>query len=80
SNSVQVMTIHRAKGLAFDHVFVPSLDRDLNRGREPLLRLLDLPRESGDSDLIMAPVPPLVTMKAATSTATSKGWHPGAQP
>lgn len=57
SNSVQVMTIHRAKGLEFDHVFVPSLDRDLNRGREPLLRWLDLPRESGDSDLIMAPVP-----------------------
>lgn len=57
SNPVQLMTIHRAKGLEFDHVFVPSLDRDLNRGREPLLRWLDLPRESGESDLIMAPVP-----------------------
>jgi ATP-dependent exoDNAse (exonuclease V) beta subunit len=54
---VQVMTIHRAKGLEFDHVFVPSLDRELNRGREPLLRWLDLPRRAGESDLIMAPVP-----------------------
>jgi ATP-dependent exoDNAse (exonuclease V) beta subunit len=57
SNPVQLMTIHRAKGLEFDHVFVPSLDRDLNRGREPLLRWLDLPRAEGKSDLIMAPVP-----------------------
>ena len=57
SNPVQIMTIHRAKGLEFDHVFVPSLDRDLNRGREPLLRWLDLPRPRGESDLIMAPVP-----------------------
>ncbi|MEA3183461.1 MAG: ATP-dependent helicase/nuclease subunit [Gammaproteobacteria bacterium] len=57
SNPVQLMTIHRAKGLEFDHVFVPCLDRDLNRGREPLLRWLDLPRAEGESDLIMAPVP-----------------------
>jgi ATP-dependent exoDNAse (exonuclease V) beta subunit len=57
SNPVQLMTIHRAKGLEFDHVFVPSLDRELNRGREPLLRWLDLPRTEGKSDLIMAPVP-----------------------
>jgi ATP-dependent exoDNAse (exonuclease V) beta subunit len=57
SNPVQLMTIHRAKGLEFDHVFVPSLDRELNRGREPLLRWLDLPRAEGESDLIMAPVP-----------------------
>ncbi len=57
SNPVQIMTIHRAKGLEFDHVFVPSLDRELNRGREPLLRWLDLPRRLGQSDLVMAPVP-----------------------
>jgi ATP-dependent helicase/nuclease subunit A len=57
SNPVQLMTIHRAKGLEFDHVFVPSLDRELNRGREPLLRWLDLPRNEGQSDLIMAPAP-----------------------
>jgi ATP-dependent exoDNAse (exonuclease V) beta subunit len=54
---VQIMTIHRAKGLEFDHVLLPGLDRDLARGREPLLRWLDLPRLTGESDLIMAPVP-----------------------
>ncbi len=57
ANAVQIMTIHRAKGLEFDHVFLPGLDRQLNRGAEPLLRWLDLPRERGESDLIMAPVP-----------------------
>jgi ATP-dependent helicase/nuclease subunit A len=55
---VQVMTIHGAKGLEFDHVLVPGLDRERNRGREPLLRWLDLPRaEEESSDLVMAPAP-----------------------
>jgi ATP-dependent exoDNAse (exonuclease V) beta subunit len=55
---VQVMTIHGAKGLEFDHVLVPCLDRERNRGREPLLRWLDLPRAQDErSDLIMAPAP-----------------------
>jgi ATP-dependent helicase/nuclease subunit A len=54
---VQVLTIHGAKGLEFDHVLVPGLDRALNRGREPLLRWLDLPRRQEGTDLIMAPAP-----------------------
>ncbi|HEY2036251.1 MAG TPA: UvrD-helicase domain-containing protein [Steroidobacteraceae bacterium] len=55
---VQVLTIHGAKGLEFDHVLVPCLDRERNRGREPLLRWLDLPRSEDErSDLIMAPAP-----------------------
>jgi ATP-dependent helicase/nuclease subunit A len=59
SAPVQVLTIHGAKGLEFDHVLVPSLDRALNRGGEPLLRWLDLPRAipRDGSDLIMAPAP-----------------------
>jgi len=56
-NPVQIMTIHHAKGLQFDHVFVPCLERDLNRGPEPLMRWLDLPASRGDSDLLVAPVP-----------------------
>lgn len=71
-NAVQVMTIHHAKGLEFDHVLVPALDRDLNRGREPLLRWLDLPREQGDSDLIMSPVPAIGTEGAGDVTAFLK--------
>ncbi|HEU4627036.1 MAG TPA: UvrD-helicase domain-containing protein [Steroidobacteraceae bacterium] len=57
ANPVQVMTIHRAKGLEFDHVFLPALERMPNRDRDPLLRWLDLPRAGQGSDLLMAPVP-----------------------
>ncbi len=32
ANPVQVMTIHRAKGLEFEHVFVPCLDRKPGAG------------------------------------------------
>src|SRR5204863_484686 len=49
------MTIHRAKGLEFDHVLVPGLDRSVGAGERPLLRWIDLPRERGASDLIVAP-------------------------
>jgi len=56
-NPVQIMTIHHAKGLEFDHVFVPCLERGVNSGREPLMRWLDLPRRGGGSDLLVAPVP-----------------------
>ncbi len=72
ANPVQIMTIHRAKGLEFDHVFVPCLDRDLNRGREPLLRWLDLPRAQGESDLIMAPVPAIGEDTAGSVSAYIK--------
>ena len=57
ANPVQVMTIHRAKGLEFDHVFLPALERSPNRDRDPLLRWLDLPRGDEGSDLLIAPVP-----------------------
>lgn len=72
ANPVQLMTIHRAKGLEFDHVFVPSLERELNRGREPLLRWLDLPRAEGQSDLIMAPVPAIGDDEGGEVTAYLK--------
>ena len=57
---VQILTIHHAKGLEFDHVVIPGLDRRGNHDREPLLRWLDLPREeAGESDLLLAPAPPV---------------------
>ncbi len=36
--SVQVMTLHRAKGLEFDTVIIPGLSRSPTRGDAPLLR------------------------------------------
>ena len=37
SSRVQVMTIHKSKGLEFDHVFVPFLDRPANSDNASLL-------------------------------------------
>ena len=57
ANPVQIMTIHRAKGLEFDHVLVPALERTSGTSERPLLRWIDLPRAAGGSDLLMAPAP-----------------------
>jgi len=69
--AVQVMTIHRAKGLEFDAVILPGLGRRMGGEREPLLRWLDLPR-SGGSDLLMAPVPPLASAEPSALNAFIK--------
>jgi len=54
--SLQVMTIHKAKGLEFDTVIVPGLGRRPSAGRDPLLRWLELPREDDRNDLLLAPI------------------------
>ena len=56
---VAVMTIHRAKGLEFDHVFLPALERSSRGSERALLGWVDLPRAGGGSDLLLAPVPPI---------------------
>jgi ATP-dependent helicase/nuclease subunit A len=56
-NPVQIMTIYRAKGLEFDHVFVPALERIPDQGRGELLEWIDLPRDGSSSDLLMAVAP-----------------------
>jgi len=58
-NPVQVMTIHRAKGLEFDHVIVPALDRATRGAERRLLRWIDLPSEADESELLIAPTPPV---------------------
>ncbi len=54
--AIEIMTIHRAKGLEFDHVILPALGRRTRKNEEPLLRWLDLPRADGDGDLLMSPI------------------------
>ena len=56
-NPVQVMTIHRAKGLEFTHVFVPALARLAHAGERRLLRWIELPGADGTSGLVIAPCP-----------------------
>jgi ATP-dependent exoDNAse (exonuclease V) beta subunit len=56
-NPVQVMTIHRAKGLEFDHVLVPALERTTRAPERRLLRWIDLPSAARASNLLIAPAP-----------------------
>jgi ATP-dependent helicase/nuclease subunit A len=69
-HAVQIMTIHRAKGLEFDHVILPGLGRQRRGTERPLLQWLDLPREAGGSDLLMVAVPP-----AAAAGPTALGLY-----
>ncbi|MBV9726991.1 MAG: UvrD-helicase domain-containing protein [Gammaproteobacteria bacterium] len=58
-NPVQVMTVHRAKGLEFEHVIVPALQRATRGAERRLLRWIDLPGEARESDLLISPSPPV---------------------
>jgi ATP-dependent exoDNAse (exonuclease V) beta subunit len=53
-NPVEVLTIHHAKGLEWDVVFVPGLGRGTRADQPPLLRWLELPAPRGASDLLLA--------------------------
>ncbi|MCX7121002.1 MAG: UvrD-helicase domain-containing protein [Gammaproteobacteria bacterium] len=55
-NVIQILTIHKSKGLEFDHVFIPGLQRQTPPDRQKLFRWLDRPNELGGDDLIIAPV------------------------
>ena len=54
---LQVMTIHKAKGLEFDAVIVPALGRRPRYEPTPLLNWVELPRENAGSHLLVAPPP-----------------------
>ncbi len=55
---LQVMTMHRAKGLQFDHVLLYGLGRTAGRSRKSVLSWLTIPGEQGASDMIISPVGP----------------------
>jgi ATP-dependent exoDNAse (exonuclease V) beta subunit len=54
ANPVEVLTIHHAKGLEWDAVFVPGLGGAGAADRAQLLRSLQLPAPDGGSDLLLA--------------------------
>ncbi|KTD65040.1 UvrD-helicase domain-containing protein [Legionella shakespearei] len=53
---VQIMTIHKSKGLEFDTVFLPGLGSRQNQSDESMLRWLKLPTEHQDSLLLVSPL------------------------
>jgi ATP-dependent helicase/nuclease subunit A len=55
-NQIQVMTIHKSKGLEFDHVILPGLGRTPRSSQGDLLVWLLRQRNHGQEDLILAPI------------------------
>jgi ATP-dependent exoDNAse (exonuclease V) beta subunit len=53
---VQVMTIHKAKGLEFDRVILPGLGRPPRADDTRLMQWLERPLPGGPPDLLMAPI------------------------
>jgi ATP-dependent exoDNAse (exonuclease V) beta subunit len=54
--TLQVMTIHKAKGLEFDTVILPGLGSAPRAGDAQLLLWQERPRRRGGSDLLLAPI------------------------
>lgn len=55
-SQLQIMTIHKAKGLEFDVVILSGLGRGRGGRDTPLLRWLEVPLAAGDSGLLLAPI------------------------
>jgi len=58
SSGVEIMTIHKAKGLEFDMVVVPALDRHVPQNRDQLLLSHQFAR-AGRDGMVMAARPPV---------------------
>jgi len=56
NDQLQIMTIHKAKGLEFDHVILPGLNRKTPHDSLELLMWLERPTLQGNTDLILAPM------------------------
>jgi ATP-dependent exoDNAse (exonuclease V) beta subunit len=56
STSLHIMTIHKAKGLEFDYVFIPGLDREPRRNDKQLFLWQEQTSADTDSRLIIAPL------------------------
>ncbi|OGO90763.1 MAG: hypothetical protein A3F10_06680 [Coxiella sp. RIFCSPHIGHO2_12_FULL_42_15] len=54
--TLQLMTIHKSKGLEFDHVILPELQKMAPAESNPLLLWLEYPNRSGKTDLVLAPI------------------------
>lgn len=53
---LQLMTIHKSKGLEFDSVIIPGLERKSKNDMPPILRWLEQAYLEEKSDLLLAPI------------------------
>lgn len=55
-DTLQIMTVHNAKGLEFDTVILPHLERKPSNDDAQLLLWMERPRENDSSELIISPI------------------------
>lgn len=55
-NPVMLMTMHKAKGLEFDHVFLPGLGRNRKHSDKDILVWMEWTRKDGHGDHLVAPI------------------------
>ena len=55
-NPVELMTIHKSKGLEFDHVFLPGLDRRTRGDDSPLILWHQRLNAQHEKELILSPI------------------------
>ncbi len=58
-NAIQVMTIHKAKGLEFDTVIIPHLEKISHANEKRLLLCHEQLRYDGSHNLLFAPIKPI---------------------
>ncbi|OGT45308.1 MAG: hypothetical protein A3E83_08575 [Gammaproteobacteria bacterium RIFCSPHIGHO2_12_FULL_41_20] len=56
NDSLQIMTIHGAKGLEFDHVILPHLERRVPADNKTLLAWMERPLTYDESAFLLAPI------------------------
>lgn len=56
TSRLQIMTIHKSKGLEFDTVFLPGLGSSPKRRDAPMLRWLKIPTEQNNNLLLLSPI------------------------
>ncbi|PHQ79251.1 MAG: ATP-dependent helicase, partial [Coxiella sp. (in: Bacteria)] len=55
-SNLSIMTIHKSKGLEFDHVIIPGLQASTSNNTHDLMLWLERPNRAGSIDLILAPI------------------------
>lgn len=53
---IHIMTMHKSKGLEFDHVFLPGLHKKSRVDDSPLFRFMKRPNIFGGDDFVIAPI------------------------
>tara|TARA_B110000881_G_scaffold221694_1_gene253700 strand:- start:16839 stop:20222 length:3384 start_codon:yes stop_codon:yes gene_type:complete len=53
---INVMTIHKSKGLEFDHVILPSLGAGARASERPVINWMSRPSDSFSDDIVISPI------------------------